>query len=72
MCGHQDKLQKEERNTAVNLLKLSDGWRSILRRTRGGELHRDLTLLSQTFERQLDGLDAVVKVTPPAPPSRPS
>lgn len=61
----QDKLQKEERNTAVNLLKLNEGWRSILRQTRAGELRGDLAVLSQTFERQLDGLDSVVKVSPP-------
>ncbi|XP_074516906.1 dynein regulatory complex subunit 2 [Sebastes fasciatus] len=57
----KDKLQKEERNTAVNLLKLNEGWRSILRQTRAGELRGDLAVLSQTFERQLDGLDSVVK-----------
>ncbi|KAK1893514.1 Dynein regulatory complex subunit 2 [Dissostichus eleginoides] len=57
----KDKLQKEERNAAVNLLKLNEGWRSVLRQTRASELRKDLTVLSQTFERQLDGLDSVVK-----------
>ncbi|XP_035850348.1 dynein regulatory complex subunit 2 isoform X2 [Sander lucioperca] len=57
----KDKLQKEQKNTAVNLLKLNEGWRSILRQTRAAELRRDITVLSQTFERQLDGLDSVVK-----------
>ncbi|XP_054469574.1 dynein regulatory complex subunit 2 [Anoplopoma fimbria] len=57
----EDKLQKEERNTAVNLLKLNDGWRSILRQTRAGELRGAVEVLLQTFERQLDGLDSVVK-----------
>ncbi|XP_059208684.1 dynein regulatory complex subunit 2 [Centropristis striata] len=57
----REKLQKEEKNTAVNLLKLTDGWRSVLRRARCGELRRDLEVLSRTFERQLDGLDSVVK-----------
>ncbi|XP_070698408.1 dynein regulatory complex subunit 2 [Pempheris klunzingeri] len=57
----KDKLQKEERNTAVNLLKLNEGWRSILRVTRAAELRSDITVLSQTFERQLDGLDSVIE-----------
>lgn len=59
---NQDKLQKEQRNTAVNLLKLNEGWRTILRQTRAAELRKDISILSQTFERQLDGLDSVIKV----------
>ncbi|KAK9529376.1 hypothetical protein VZT92_013474 [Zoarces viviparus] len=57
----KDKLQKEEKNTAVNLLKLNEGWRSILRQSRAGELRGDVEVLSQTFERQRDVLDNVVK-----------
>ncbi|KAM9341597.1 dynein regulatory complex subunit 2 [Symphorus nematophorus] len=57
----KDKLQKEERNTAVNLLKLNEGWRSILRQTRDAELRNDVTVLSQTFERHLDALDNSIK-----------
>lgn len=47
----------------MNLLKLNDGWRSILRQTRVAELHHDIMVLSQTFERHRDALDSVVKVT---------
>lgn len=59
---NQDKLQREERNTAVNLMKLNEGWRSILRQTRTTELREDITVLSQTFERRLDALDSIIKV----------
>lgn len=71
---NQDKLQKEEKNTAVNLLKLNEGWRSILRQTRAAELRKDITVLSQTFERQLDGLNNVIKVSwgPTCSSARPS
>lgn len=62
LCVDQDKLQKEQRNTAVNLLKLDDGWRTILRQTRNTELRKDLTVLRQTFGRQLDDLDSIIKV----------
>lgn len=50
----------EESNTAVNLLKVNDGWRSILRQARTAELRHDVTVLSQTFERHLDGLDCLL------------
>lgn len=47
----------------MNLLKLNDGWRAILRQTRSAELHDDIVVLRQTFERQLDGVDSIIKVT---------
>ncbi|XP_017297566.1 dynein regulatory complex subunit 2 isoform X1 [Kryptolebias marmoratus] len=57
----QDKLQKEQRNTAVNLLKLNDSWRKILRQARDAELRKDLMVLQQTFERQLDELNFIIQ-----------
>ncbi|XP_031600654.2 dynein regulatory complex subunit 2 [Oreochromis aureus] len=57
----KDKLQKEQRNTAVNLLKLHDGWRAILRQTRDAELRHDIIVLQQTFERTLDDLDSIIQ-----------
>ncbi|XP_029372269.1 dynein regulatory complex subunit 2 [Echeneis naucrates] len=57
----KDKLEKEEKNTAGNLRKLNDGWRGILRQTRDLELRQEISIFSQTFERQLDGLDNVIK-----------
>lgn len=35
----------------------------MLRQTRVTEFHRDIVVLSQTFERHRDVLDSVVKVT---------
>lgn len=46
----------------MNLMKLNEGWRSILRQTRTAELREDITVLSQTFERRLDALDSIIKV----------
>ncbi|MBN3316203.1 DRC2 protein, partial [Atractosteus spatula] len=57
----KDKLQKEERSTAVNLAKLTVQWRAVLRRARAEELRRDIAVLSQTFERVLDRKDSVIK-----------
>lgn len=46
----------------MNLQKLNEGWRSILRQTRGTELHEEIVELSQKFETDLEGLDSIVKV----------
>lgn len=58
----QDKLQKDQTNAEVNLLKISDQWRTILRQSRGAELRADVTVLSQTFEGHVDILDDIIKV----------
>lgn len=63
----QDKLQKEERNSTVNRLKLTQQWRAVLRKARVEELHRDVAVLSQTFERILDHKDSTVKVRETVP-----
>ncbi|XP_060937845.1 dynein regulatory complex subunit 2-like [Limanda limanda] len=57
----KDKLQKEEKNTTVNLLKLNEGWRTVLRESRACELHQDLGIFKQTFERQLENKDNVIE-----------
>ncbi|XP_056282487.1 dynein regulatory complex subunit 2 isoform X2 [Pseudoliparis swirei] len=57
----EDKLRKEEKNSAVNLLKLNEGWRSLLRLTPAGELRGGVEELRPSCERELDGLDSVVK-----------
>uniref|UniRef100_A0A8C6S8T4 Dynein regulatory complex subunit 2 n=1 Tax=Neogobius melanostomus TaxID=47308 RepID=A0A8C6S8T4_9GOBI len=63
----RDKLQDDERNTALNLQKLSDGWRSILRQSKSTEIKEDIDVLHQTFERQLDGQDSIIKVQAKTP-----
>lgn len=62
MVCSQDKLQKDQRNTEVNLLKINDQWRTILRQTRGAELRADVMVLSQTFEGHVDILDDIIEV----------
>ncbi|XP_028276581.1 dynein regulatory complex subunit 2 [Parambassis ranga] len=57
----QDKLQKEQRNSAVNLLKLHVHWRTILRQSRSAELREDMDVHRQAFERELDNLDSITK-----------
>ncbi|KAK2892255.1 dynein regulatory complex subunit 2 [Channa argus] len=57
----KDKLQKEQKNTALNLLKLNEGWRTILRQTRAAELRKEHVIHTQMFEKQLDNLDRVIE-----------
>uniref|UniRef100_A0AAQ5Y3A9 Dynein regulatory complex subunit 2 n=1 Tax=Amphiprion ocellaris TaxID=80972 RepID=A0AAQ5Y3A9_AMPOC len=57
----EDKLQKEERNTAVNQLKLNENWRTTLRQTRAAELREDAVVLQQTLERKLDELNVIIQ-----------
>ncbi|XP_062254411.1 dynein regulatory complex subunit 2-like [Platichthys flesus] len=57
----KDKLQKADRNTTLNLLKLNEGWRSVLRQSRASELRKDIDILKQTFERQLEDKDNVIE-----------
>ncbi|XP_054653511.1 dynein regulatory complex subunit 2 isoform X2 [Dunckerocampus dactyliophorus] len=57
----KDKVQREKKNSAVNLVKLNQGWRAVLSHAKSAELRQDITILRQTFERQLDSLDDVIK-----------
>ncbi|KAK7154857.1 hypothetical protein R3I93_009718 [Phoxinus phoxinus] len=57
----KDKLQKEERNTVLNLYKLRQQWRAVLTQTKTAELRNDISVLSQSFERVLDYKDNIIK-----------
>lgn len=58
----QDKLAKEEHNSALNLNKINTQWRTVLREVKTKELLKDIEILSQTFERVVDCKDNVIKV----------
>ncbi|KAM9229773.1 dynein regulatory complex subunit 2 [Dugong dugon] len=57
----KDKLAKEEHNSALNLNKINTQWRTVLREVKTKELHKDIEILSQTFERVVDCKDSVIK-----------
>ncbi|XP_034051012.1 dynein regulatory complex subunit 2 [Thalassophryne amazonica] len=57
----KDMLQTEEKNSALNLQKVNEGWRSLLCQTDTAELRNDVTVLKQMFDRQVDDLDSVIK-----------
>ncbi|KAM6233437.1 dynein regulatory complex subunit 2, partial [Porphyrio hochstetteri] len=57
----KDKLAREECDSTLNLHKLSTQWRAVLRETKDKELHRDITILSQTFARVMDCKDSAIQ-----------
>ncbi|XP_004313168.1 dynein regulatory complex subunit 2 isoform X1 [Tursiops truncatus] len=57
----KDKLAKEEHNCALNLSKINTQWRTVLREVKTRELHKDIEILSRTFERVVDCKDGVIK-----------
>lgn len=59
----QDKLAKEEHNCALNLSKINTQWRTVLREVKTRELHKDIEILSRTFERVVDCKDGVIKAS---------
>lgn len=56
-------MEKEEKNTALNLHKLQQQWRVVLMQNKAAELRDDMSVLSQTFERVLDCKDSIIRVT---------
>ncbi|XP_077967631.1 dynein regulatory complex subunit 2-like isoform X2 [Styela clava] len=57
----KDKLGKEEKSTKVNLNRLNQQWRQIMRDSKSKDLRKDIEILSQTFERVVDRKDSVIK-----------
>ncbi|XP_032741931.1 dynein regulatory complex subunit 2 isoform X3 [Rattus rattus] len=58
----KDKLAKEEHNSSLNLNKINTQWRTVLREVKTRELHKDIEILSQIFERVVDCKDSVIKL----------
>lgn len=57
----KEKLEQEERNSRISLKMLNEQYRTILRKVKANELKKQIEILHQTFERQLDRKDATIK-----------
>ncbi|XP_054902668.1 dynein regulatory complex subunit 2 [Poeciliopsis prolifica] len=57
----KEKLQKEQKNTAMNLLKLTESWRKVLRQTRDKELLAEAKVHQQTSDRRLEELNFIIQ-----------
>jgi len=57
----KDKLAKEEKSSKININKLNQKWRQIMREAKSKELKKEIAILSQTFERVVDRKQNVIK-----------
>eukprot|EP00002_Diphylleia_rotans_P003338 TRINITY_DN1227_c0_g1_i3.p1 TRINITY_DN1227_c0_g1~~TRINITY_DN1227_c0_g1_i3.p1 ORF type:complete len:405 (-),score=110.03 TRINITY_DN1227_c0_g1_i3:1134-2348(-) len=57
-----EKQRSEERQSKINQLKINNQWREILRRTKAETLRKEIEVLSQTHEREVDRKDATIQV----------
>lgn len=57
----KNKLEKEEKMTKINTLKINHQWRTLLREAKSDEMRRDLQILKSTFERVKDRKNQILK-----------
>ena len=55
-------LAREQRHSKTNLLKIQNQWRKVMRLAKVQSLRRDLTVLAQSHERDVDRKDALVQM----------
>jgi len=58
----QASLAREQRHSKTNLLKIQNQWRKVMRLAKVQSLRRDLTVLAQSHERDVDRKDALVQM----------
>ncbi|TGZ74899.1 hypothetical protein CRM22_000688, partial [Opisthorchis felineus] len=57
----QDKLEREERVSKLNNLKITHHWRALMRDLKSQELKKDVDILAQTFDRIVDRKNSIIK-----------
>mmetsp|Transcript_18533 Transcript_18533/g.43684 ORF Transcript_18533/g.43684 Transcript_18533/m.43684 type:complete len:535 (+) Transcript_18533:360-1964(+) len=58
----QERLELEQRYTAWNRLKIQNTWRKIMRLAKVESLRKDIEIISQTHERDVDRKDAIIQM----------
>ena len=58
----QEKLAWEARYTKVNAVKIHNQWRKLMRMTKVDELRREIEVLSQNHEREVDRKDSILQM----------
>jgi len=56
------KMRTEQKNTRVNQLKIQNQWRKIMRLAKVESLRKDIEILSQSHERDVDRKDAIIQM----------
>ena len=69
LCWHcvwsycvQDRLALEQKYSAWNKLKIQNTWRKIMRLAKVESLRKDIEVISQNHERDVDRKDAIIQV----------
>jgi hypothetical protein len=58
----RSRMEVETRNTRINKLKIQNQWRKIMRLTKTESLKKDVEVLSQNHERDVDRKDAILQM----------
>ena len=53
---------REERYAKINAIKIHNQWRKIMRMAKVEELRKDIEILSQNHEREVDRKDAIIQM----------
>ena len=56
------RLEQEQRNSRVNRLKIQNQWRKIMRLAKVDSLRKEIEILSQNHERDVDRKDAIIQM----------
>jgi len=56
------KLEAEQRNSKINKMRIQNQWRKILRLAKVESLRKEIEVLSQTHERDVDRKDAIIQM----------
>lgn len=58
----RQRLEEENRNSKINNLKILNQWRKIMRLAKAESLKKDVEILSQNHERDVDRKDAILQM----------
>ena len=56
------RMETEAKNSKLNLLKIQNQWRKIMRLAKTESLKKDIEILSQNHERDVDRKDAILQM----------
>merc|ERR550514_703353 len=55
-------MEMEQKYTRMNLLKIQNQWRKIMRLAKVSELRKDIDVIKQSHERDVDRKDAIIQM----------
>uniref|UniRef100_A0A061R1K0 Dynein regulatory complex subunit 2 n=1 Tax=Tetraselmis sp. GSL018 TaxID=582737 RepID=A0A061R1K0_9CHLO len=58
----RERQLREERYSKINAIKIHNQWRKIMRMAKVEELRKDIEILSQNHEREVDRKDAIIQM----------